>query len=261
MKRYISLYIAFIKFNIIREMEFRLNFFIRTVVYFLWAGIAYLTVFLIYSQVESIGGWDRQEMLVLTTVAGICNSLYKTFFHQGINRFSEIIRRGDLDMLLTKPANARFIVTMRRFSIEQIPRLVMFIYIILKLVPTVNLSATNMDYIVGFLLIILGSFSLYNMTFAIYCYAFWKPRVWNLFAINIELQILGDKPADIYKGALKTFVFLLPIALFAYVPAMILIGNGSVNLILYAVFITVAFMIISQIIWKFGLRKYESASS
>ncbi|HSQ87603.1 ABC-2 family transporter protein, partial [Romboutsia sp.] len=208
MKRYLFLYNAILKICLVREMEFRINFIIRILINFLWAGISYATVFLIYSQVDSIGGWNREQMVLLTSVVGLSNSVYKLFFHNSITRFQYLVNSGELDFMLLKPVNARFLASMRQFGFEQLPRGIMFIYLIIVLSKSINFSISNMDMVFGFILVILGSFAIYNLVFSIYCYVFWKPRVWNLFAINVELQNLGNNPSQIYKGFLGVLVYV-----------------------------------------------------
>ena len=261
MAKYLKLYKTFIKNCLIRELEFRLNFIIHTVVFFSYTSLAYISVFLIYGQVDNIGNWNRDKMLLLVTVASFSNALIKMTLHQNINNLPDYIRKGDMDFLLSKPVNTRFLVSTRYFYFEQIPRLIMFFYLVFKFTFQVNSHISGMAIFISFLLILLGIFAMYCLLFIISCIAFWKPRLWNLFAIVDKIQGLADKPADIYKGLLKHFVNILPIAAFATIPTKFLLGEGTTNLLIGAICITIFFFFLSQIVWNLGLRHYESASS
>lgn len=261
MFRYIKLYKSFARNCLIREMEFRLNFLIRTVIFFCWAGLGYASIFLIYNQVDKVGDWDKYEMLLLTTVFGFANAFLKATLYNNINRLPGYIKDGEMDFMLTKPLNIRFLVSTRYFNFEQIPRLLIYLYLILRFTHLVNPSLNTSGFFAGLFLIFLGILGMYSFLFMISCIPFWRPRVWNLFAVVRNLESLADKPSDIFRGFLRLLVTLLPIAAFATIPTKFLLGEGSIKLFLGAILVSIAFFFISQLIWNLGLRQYESASS
>ncbi len=261
MLKYLKLYKTFITNCLMRDLEFRINFILYTVLNFLWTGLTYFSVFIIYGQVDRIGSWDKNEMLLFTTVFSFSNALLKLSLYQNSNKLSEYIRNGELDFLLSKPKNTRFIISTRYFKFQQIPRLLMFFYLIFlqtfKLNPQVNISS----FFYGFILIFLGVFGMYCLLFIINSFAFWKPRICNLFALTDKLEGLADRPSDIYKGILKYLFTFFPIAAFSTIPAKFFLGKGTIELFIEAAIITVFFFCLSHIIWKLGLKRYESASS
>lgn len=261
MTRYFKLYKTFVKNCLVREMEFRLNFIISTLLYFAWAGIGFATIFLIYGKVDAIAGWTRDEMLLLLLIFNILNAIYKTIFHRNLNGIPDQIRKGDLDFLLTKPANLRFLLSLRHTKFDQIPRLIVFIIILILFTPQVNPNLNVAHVMTSITLIIAALIAMQSFTFIIVCYAFWKPRVWNLFAIVGEILNISQYPSDIYRGAIQVIVQILPIALFGTIPALFLLGRGSTMLFVSSLFTTFAFYTLSTITLRSGVRQYESASS
>lgn len=261
MKRYLRLYITFIKNCLVRELEFRLNFVIRSLIYFLWAGLSFATIYLIMGQVHIIAGWDRDSVFLLTFVFYFSNTFYKAVFHSNLNNIPSYIRNGDMDFLLLKPINSRFLVTMRYFKFEQLPRMFLFIYLIISQTAKINPSINILESLTAVFLISFGIFSMSCLIFIISCLAFWRPRIWNLFAVVENVLNLGQYPNNIYKGILFYIITFLPIAIFATFPTRFLLGEGSLELVLLSTFIFLVFTLLSQLVWRMGLRRYESASS
>ncbi|MBN2016044.1 ABC-2 family transporter protein [Candidatus Dojkabacteria bacterium] len=242
-------------------MEFRLNFFIRTIIYFVWASLAYAGIFIIYSHVNTIGNWDKEEMLLLVTVAGFANTIHKATLYPNVNEIPRYIREGKMDFVLSMPVDARFLVSTRYFKFEQIPRLLVYLLLLIKFTFDVNPHTNITTAILPLILILIGVFGMYCLLFTISCIVFWKPRIWNLFAIINEIENLADRPSDIFRGLLWFVVNLLPIAAFATIPTKFLLGEGNINLFFSSVLVVSVVFILSQMIWKWGLKRYESASS
>jgi ABC-2 type transport system permease protein len=261
MKRYLQLYKTFIKSCLIREMEFRLNFFLQILLTIFWAASAFFTVYLIFSEVGKVGTWDRSKMILLTTVFYFSNAFIKATLYDNINRIPDYIRRGDLDFLLTKPVSLRFFVSTRFFSFSQFPRIIIFIIMIIVQAHTLNSGLSIVTILFSFALMFLGIFGMYNFLFIISCIAFWKPRVWNLFAIVSELESWAEYPTDIYRGFLKTIILCLPLAGFATIPTKFFLGEGTFSLFVLTFSTTLFFFLLSFFVWKKGLKHYESASS
>lgn len=257
----IKIYKALVRYNFIRELEFRINFTLGSLIYFSWAVISFFSIELIYRQTTYVGSWDKNSMLLLTLVFFLSNGLYKTIFHRGLNDIPQLIRKGDLDFIFLKPVNTRFFISMKSLLFDNLPRLVIFILLIFRYVKITNPTATLLNYVLAFLIQMFGILAMYNVIFCISCISFWKPRVWNLFSLTNQIRGLANYPSDIYRGFLRAFVIILPIAAFSTIPTKFLLGEGSLLLGALSIVIFIITTILSMVIWKAGLVQYESASS
>ena len=61
MRRYIRLYLAFLRIGLIKEMSFRGNFLIRAGTELLWFVLLIVFYDVIYSKTDSIGGWSKPK--------------------------------------------------------------------------------------------------------------------------------------------------------------------------------------------------------
>ena len=222
-------------------MEFRVNFFFKTIIYFGWAGLGLFSIHLIFGQINTIGNWNKDKIMLLTIVFYVCNAFFKAALHNNLIEMPRYIRDGNMDFLLTKPINTRFFVSVRYFNFAHIPRLILFLLLTLKISLTLNphLEVTELFY--AFMLSCFGILGMYSLIFIISCFAFWKPRVWNLFALVSEFENLAQYPYDIFKGFLKYIVTLLPLAAFASIPTKFLLGEGSLQLFAWGISISIIF--------------------
>jgi ABC-2 type transport system permease protein len=261
MKRYLKLYKSFIRNCIVREMEFRLNFFLSIIMYFSWMALTYLSIQVMYSQINYIGTWDQKEGTFLFIISGFTYSLLKAFLLKNVTDLPEKIRNGNMDFLLTKPVNTRFLVSTRYFKLDQFPRLLVFFILIPIVSANISDALEIKNLILGFTLCLIGTYAMYCFAFIISCIAFWRPRIWNLWAVIQRFMDLSDRPSTIFEGALKYLVYIIPIAAFATIPTQFFLGQGNITLLMISIGVTIIFTVLSSIIWKLALRRYESASS
>ena len=100
-----------------KMMVFRLSFFGA----FFVDGTLFLMQLLlyqaIYSQVDTIGEWERGEMIIFIGTFSLINALNMVIFFFGTNDIGVKIKNGDLDHYLTKPVNP-----LLRLSLENVNR-------------------------------------------------------------------------------------------------------------------------------------------
>ncbi|MEP6672069.1 MAG: ABC-2 family transporter protein, partial [Chthoniobacter sp.] len=115
MPRYLEIYWLMIRNSLIREMNFKANFLLWMVVEFLWflGQIVFLEV--LYSHVDSIGGWSKWECVLLVGTHQITAQIFQAFFYVNLAELAELIRTGRLDLMLLLPVDAQFAVSTRRF--------------------------------------------------------------------------------------------------------------------------------------------------
>ena len=78
----------------------------------------------------------------------------------------------------------------------------------------------------------------------------------------MEVMDFGRYPAEIYSNYFKLFLlFGLPVLFFSYVPTAILLGKIPWFYALLGIVVVVWLYIISTIIWRKGLKRYQSVSS
>ncbi len=245
-----------------REMEFRFNLITWTSINFLWLGLTLVSIELIFGQIQSIAGWDKNEVLLLVYTVSLFNDFMWTFVYDSVNNFSELIRRGNLDFVLLKPASPRFIVSTRYPEFDHYLRMILLFFLIRQSANNLVHGITIFSWLNYWLLFLVGIFAFYNLVFALAVTNFWFIRLFNTQELIDTFVNIGKYPISIFKGGTKLFLmYLVPVAFVAYFPVMVLLGRITPKIILVGLVIDILTFAGSQWFWHFALRRYQSASS
>jgi len=262
MKHYFSLYYHFIRNCLMRELEFRFNFFIWTIMGFVWLGLAVASVSLIFGQVTTIAGWTKDQTLLLVYTTAIFNDFLWTFVFQNINSFSHMVRHGEMDFVLLKPISPRFMLSTRYVEFDHFIRVAFLIYMITHQLSILDIHPAAINWLFYWLIFFEGFFAVYNIFFFITTTNIWFIRLFNLDEILDNTIQVSRYPLDIYKGKFKLFLtYVIPIAFVATFPVLALLGQLPFYWLLIGLVIDVATFLISQRFWHFAIRHYSSASS
>jgi len=223
--------------------------------------ISFLSV--IFRGSEEIAGWSFWEVMLLTGVHELLYLLGWLTFIDNLNEFIYRVEQGKFDITLSRPVNHRFLVSFNSIDLSGVlgglvntTFLIGLSLIKLKLFISWDkilffLISLIMSYLIFyFLVFLLSSLSLYwikSETFV----------DWLLSSTEFDRY-----PADLYEQKFKFFLLtLFPILFVSYVPAAILLGKLPFYYVIFGLFIVIWLYLISTIIWRRGLRHYQSASS
>lgn len=262
-KDYIQLYFHMVKYNIMAQMEYKINFFLSvlTEVGFLLAKSLYIIV--VFSIGLSINGASPDQILMFigsyTIITGIMDSIY----YPNLASIPGYIQNGELDIYLTKPVSCQFLCSFRKFDIGLgIPNVLAgVIMVVISWCRTATqVSAVN---ILGYLFFTLvGCVVTYPLLIIPTTLAFRLVRVDALQNIIFALWDFNNMPMTIYhKSMQRVGVFLIPIFLITNFAPMFVFGLLPKNYIVYAILGMPIFVAASVIVWNKAIRGYSSASS
>ncbi|QNO14673.1 ABC-2 family transporter protein [Alkalicella caledoniensis] len=256
------LYILF-KLKLARTMAFRFSFFGA----FFVDGIMFLIQLLmfssIYSQVDSIGGWDRQQMLFFIGTFSLINALNMTFFFFGIISIPHKISSGQLDLYITKPVKPLLYLSFENINLGSFPLVLGSIGILIYAVSGMTLEITA-SMVLGYIILVNLMLILYYDTMVLLrTIAFFVIQASALERLEGELITLCMKiPGVLFEGAFKVIFYLfLPYGIMATIPTQFFTESLSIMQLGYATGIVIIFTAITLGLWKLGLKNYKSASS
>ncbi|HUW21381.1 MAG TPA: ABC-2 family transporter protein [Candidatus Bathyarchaeia archaeon] len=262
MKRYFSLYFHFFTNCLMRDLEFRFNVLTWALMNFLWFGLIFYSIELIFGQVEKIVGWTKGEVLLLVCVQALFFDFFNTFVMANLRRFSRLVRQGELDFALLKPINSRFLVSARYFEFDHYPRMVFLMFLIARYLADFQIRLSLINWFNFFLLFFSGIFIFYNLFFIFATTNIWFIRIFNLSDLFTETIEVGRFPVYIFKtGARFFFTYIIPAAFVATFPVEVLLKRAGFEKLPVALVICLVMFIVSQKFWQFALKHYQSASS
>lgn len=263
MKRYLKIYWQLIKLAEIQETTYRLSFFLELLVEFLYIGVVLLGFRVLFWNVPEVAGWNFNQMLVLLGLySAFSEIVLGLFFISNLRELPAKIAWGDFDLILTKPLNSQFVVSMGRpyFALlpSLLPGLVMvylgfrwegFIFRPILLIPFLIIYAS-------------GIVIAYSIGMIISTLSFWLVNATPLPELAEQLLFMAGKPYSVFVGAWRfIFLLVLPIAFMTSFPAQTLMGDFTWWWVPAGILLATVFLKSSNLFWQFGLKHYQSASS
>ncbi|MGE5632547.1 MAG: ABC transporter permease [Caulobacteraceae bacterium] len=261
--RYIYLEFLFVKYCLVRDMEYRMNLIIS----FLTIFVAYLSTTLTYNvlfyNIDQIGSWSYNDVLFLVGTAAIVDGFFMSFLFFGLAEIPDMIREGTLDFMVLKPVNSMFILSLNKFDLGTF--LSVIIGIVTNIIGIYRMGSTIQpgQVIVYFLLVFNGVAILYSLFFIVKCMSFYFVKVSGLDSLMWGLYEFGRRtPESIYKNFLRfSLIYICPVLVIVNFPAGFYLYKFGAKEVFVSCLITSIFLYIAVSFWKYSLKKYTSASS
>lgn len=262
-KDYIRLYFHMVKYNIMAQMEYKINFFLSvlTEIGFLLAKSLYIIV--VFSIGMAINGVTPNQILMFigsyTIITGIMDSVY----YPNLAAIPGYIQNGELDIYLTKPVSCQYLCSFRKFDIGLgIPNVLAGI-IMVVISWTRTGTALNVGNVLGYLFFtITGCIVTYPLLIIPTTLAFRLVRVDALQNIIFALWDFNNMPMTIYhKNLQRLGVFFIPIFLITNFAPMFVFGMLPKSFLVYSIIAIPLFVALSIVLWNRAIKNYSSASS
>ncbi len=219
-----------------------------------------LSIIVLTSRADSVYGWTRQEIILLTGVYSLLLGVFHTFFTRNFEKFSEIIHYGKFDLMLTKPIDSQFLMTCQRISFTSLSRVIIGVYVIVYVARTYSLTINTQTIILFTFFMIIGLILLYTVWLLVLTITIKYTKLSNLPEFMFSLTGVARYPQEILKEGFYTFFLLFfPLTLIVNIPVKLLI-NKQIHSDLFITLATCFFLLyLSRKIWQFALRSYTSA--
>lgn len=262
MKRYLNLLLLFIKFNISKDLMFRLNFYNAIFSTLLWAGFQFAVTILITGRTNTVAGWKREEMLLLTAGFNIIIGIFRALVVRGLEHFSYLVHYGRLDIYLLKPVDTQFWLSFQITNVASSIRIPVSIMISFYILNILNIKISFPYYIFYLFLLIIGGVILYSIWFGVMALVIWFSNLTNLKSLLDGLNGASRYPKEIFENtALFFFLIFFPLSLVISIPTKFLLKKAETSEMFMLIVTAVILFVVTRIFWKFALKYYSSASS
>lgn len=244
------------------DLEYRMNIALKFFNDLIWYSVQLSVFEALFAYTKSVSGWTLQDTRMFMAVLFATDSIYMILFSENLDKLSDRVRKGDIDMLLTKPANSQFILSFQKMNTAYLLNLCLtltwLIYSLSHLPGGISISR-----ILTLLILIPCAVALtYSTRFYFSASALILTRADSLNYMWFNLYKLGTRPDSIYPNWLRYILLsFIPVAFFASVPARIVMGSASHWFILLGLCVASIFVYSTVRFWRFALKFYSSASS
>jgi ABC-2 type transport system permease protein len=253
---------AFLKVNIQMSLAYRADTVVNILLNLMWLGWELLSLSIIFSNTETIGGWDFGELIALLGVFRLVHTLMIALIWPNTEKFNQSIRDGSMDYTLLQPVNSMFLVTFSRITIWRAWDLILAAVLI---VIGINMSGdtTTPLHILSFILLTFsGAIIIYSLWIVLIALTFWFTKFDNNVTILQALLDAGRYPVTVYPVWLRILVtFVIPIAVATTVPLQALRGDLTITRVLMYLAIGIVSFLVASRVWRAGLKQYSGASS
>ncbi len=250
-----------LKNNFVREAVYRSNFLTMLVVDLVWIGVEFTLFTVIYANVETLAGWTKEQVFFFLGIFFASDALFTTFFQRNFWNFSDLVNKGELDILLTKPVSPVFLSLTRWMSLTSIFNLFLGIGIAVRFAEPAGFVGGWRWATVPFWLLI-GLTTAILIRFAFSVWVFWTDRSWALSRLYYQFFHFATKPDSIFPVAIRySILTFLPFAFIGSVPTRALLYGLEWKEMATIVFVLAVFFAGNSWLWRRGLKRYQSASS
>lgn len=262
MKRYIQLWLQFAKMSAMADFEYRANIILRILGEFLWYTMQLSVFEVLYTHTKTISGWDVNDMRVFMGSLFVGDVIYMILLHENMDYLGGIVRKGDLDLYLTKPVNSQFMISFRKVSVSYLLNLILcgtyLGWAISNLTHPVSVwQIMSFVVMIGF-----GVCIMYAMRFMFATLTIVVQDAGNIQFIWHQMYRLATRPDPIYPMFMRYFILIFfPVAFFASVPSRILVEGLHWYYLVASPLLAAVLIWLSHLWWEKALRGYSSASS
>lgn len=277
MWRYLRLLWLQVRMSLISQLQYRWNFLVLGLMQVFWLFVSAVPLWVAFSaraaaQGQSmanteLGGWGLYSSMLVLGVFSLLKAVLDGAINPSLAAVVEHIRKGTLDFVLLKPADAQFLVSTARFEpwhvLDGMASLLLIGYAAHKqgvlAVGAGPLLLAVTSCVVLFLCAIL---MLYSLWLLVVCAAFYVVRIDNLSYLFTAVLDFARWPRAVFKGALLVvFTYVIPLTVMTSYPVDALLQRLQLSQALWAVAGAGLLLTISRFTWRRAIRQYASASS
>lgn len=261
-KRYLSLWLAFVKNSLARELEFKGNFVIDFLIELFWMGTTLFALEVIFTHTTAISGWSKGEVMFLYGFYRLGSALATIVIRKNVFELSSLVNEGGYDFYLTKPVDTLFLTFTRKAALHKSSFIFSSLVVIFYALSLLNQPLSIRMVFYSLLLVPITMIIRTGLEIVIVTPIFWLQKLHNIQDLLYTITKPASFPRKAFPPAFEHFfTFAIPILFTGAIPAEIILNKAPFWLFPASIIMAIAFTIISRSFFYLALRHYSSASS
>ncbi len=263
MLRYLRLLGIQLRASVAVAMQYRTDFLVQGALALAWTSWSLVPIGVVFGKRPSIAGWSFEEALVVVGWFMVMKGILEGAVNPSLAAVVDHIRKGTLDFVLLKPADAQFLVSTQKFQpwrvVDSVAGLAVFAIAFHRLGRWPDAA----HVLAAALLLACAALILYSVWILVISAAFYVVKVDNLSFLFVSIFDAARWPADVFRGLLRLFfTWVVPLAIMTTFPARALLGKDfGPRDAASALVGALAFAAFARAIWLRSISRYTSASS
>jgi ABC-2 type transport system permease protein len=260
--RYLRLLGVQLRASTVAAMQYRVEFAVGGALALFWTSWSVVPILVVFQGRAAVAGWSFEEALVVVGWFTLMKGVLEGAVNPSLSAVVEGIRKGTLDFVLLKPADAQFLVSTTRFAPWRAADVFGGLAIFAIAFHRMGRLPSPADVGAAFLLLACATLVLYSLWILVVSAAFFVVRVDNLSFLFASIYDAARWPVSVFRGLLRIlFTFVIPLALMTTYPALALLGKLDARLLSEAIAVALLFGAVSRAAWLRSIGHYTSASS
>jgi ABC-2 type transport system permease protein len=229
--------------------------------------IELMAILVLFTQVTSLGGFDRSEIVLMYGLASTAFGLAQLAVGQ-VEQLSEYIRTGEFDVMLLRPLDTLAQLLSADVELRRVGRVAVGLAVLGWSLATLPIAWTPLRVAVVLVAPLAGAVILGAVWVASNCVSFWLVdgrEVAN--SVTYGSDFATSYPITIYGPWLRRLMcFAVPGAFVAYFPALALLDRADplglpVALQYASPVVAAVAVVVARLIWRTGIRHYQGTGS
>jgi ABC-2 type transport system permease protein len=262
MRRYARLFLLQLRLSVALGAQYRWDFLVQGALSLVWTGLGIVPLYVALHGRAPVAGWTYEQALVVVGWFTLLKGVLDGAVNPSLVLVVEHIRKGTLDFVLMKPADAQFLVSTAKFEPWRVIDLFAGLGILTWAFRLLGSAPALAQVVVSALLFAAAIAVLYSIWIVVVAAAFWVVRLDNLSYLLSSLFDFGRWPTSIFKGVVRVFfTVVIPLALMTTYPAEALLGRLAPRTAVFGILGSLAFTLLGRVVFTRALGRYTSASS
>jgi ABC-2 type transport system permease protein len=247
------------------SMVYRASFWMMAASNFVVGGLDFVGIWIIFSAVDSLGGYSLGEIALLYGATGLGLAIADMFVGQ-VERIGQLIRMGRLDAMMVRPVPLLAQVCAHEFALRRIARVLQTG--ILFAIGCAVVSWTPIKVALAMAMVASGVAIFFAIFVGFACIQFWTADSSDLAnAFSYGGNTVTQYPPTIFpKELLAALTFVIPLAFVNWYPCLYLLDRpdplGLPDWVQFASPIAALVTLLgAACAWRAGVRHYTSTGS
>lgn len=262
MRRYLSLYGAFLVQQFKVLMEYRVNFLIGVASTIFVQGAGLLAVWVVLSQIPSLNGWTFNQVLLIYGFITLAKSISHMFADNLWTLGRAYIQPGGFDRFLVRPIDPLFHLIADRFCQDGIGTFLVGLVLVVKAWAGLGLSVTVLNLLYAMVATVSGGVIVVALNLITATSAFWIMDSIPVTLAVFQTHQFAQYPLTIYRKSIAmVMTWVIPFGFTSFYPAAHLMGVDVGFYAWLSPVVAAVLLVVAYRVWRFGLRHYGGTGS
>lgn len=257
-----KIYLESLAMHLKGELEYRVNFILSFLSQILVFFTYYFIILALFTKFNNIKGFTLYEVLLCFSIIQF-GFAFNEVFARGVDRFDDLIIRGDFDRLLLRPKNIILQVLCSNSDFVKTSRIIQSLIVMIVALAHLNIEWNILKAITLILMLISSCVIFFGIFLAAAAYCFFTVQgleVRNVFTDGGKH--MAQYPIGVFKkGFIYFFTFIIPYAFVNYYPLLFFIGKSDNILYAFSPILVILYLIPCILLFYFGMKRYSSVGS